>query len=170
MGQYETARQFCEKALSIELKTIGSNHLAVSATYNNIGTIYQHMKRFSDALDYHIKALQIELKIFNGVNHPLIALTINNVGTVCMRIEEYSEAMNYFERALQIQLETLKTDNHPLIATTLNNIATTYSRIKNHEKSIEYFVRALNVRLALTDHLAASETYDNMAQHYKEQE
>ncbi len=64
------------------------------------------MGRYSKALEYYKRALNIELKTL-GEDHPSTAVTYNEIGQVNIRMGNYSIALDYYERALNIELKKL---------------------------------------------------------------
>ena len=41
LGNLETTKEYCDRALAIPLKKLGPEHLDVAATYNNLGNSLQ---------------------------------------------------------------------------------------------------------------------------------
>jgi tetratricopeptide (TPR) repeat protein len=58
-GKNVEAVRLYEKALKNLQKTRPANHLKLAASYNDIGEVYQNMGKYSTALSYYKKALEI---------------------------------------------------------------------------------------------------------------
>jgi tetratricopeptide (TPR) repeat protein len=59
MGEYSKALSFDERALKIRQQSLPPNHPDLTASYNNIGLVYDKMGDYSKALSSHEKALEI---------------------------------------------------------------------------------------------------------------
>ena len=58
---------------SLDIKTRiygGDNHLDVAASYNNIGTVYESLGKYEEALEMYTKSLDIMTRILGGDNPP----------------------------------------------------------------------------------------------------
>ena len=53
--------------------------LDVAASYNNNGLVYDRQGKYEEALEYHQKSLDIEIRVF-GSDHPDVAKSYNNIG------------------------------------------------------------------------------------------
>ncbi|MBQ1999860.1 MAG: tetratricopeptide repeat protein, partial [Spirochaetales bacterium] len=51
-------------AYNIWEKTYGKEHKDVALACNNIGTVYNHQGNYAKALEYHLKALNIQSFLF----------------------------------------------------------------------------------------------------------
>jgi len=158
-SKYDEALEYLYKALDINLKTLGENHLDTAGNYNNIGSVYYYKKNYDKALEYYNKSLKIDLKTL-GENHPRTAADYNNIGSVYHK--NYDKALEHYKKALEINLKTLG-DNHPNTAITYNNVGLAYKE-KNHKKALEYFYKALEIDLKTLgeNHPDTATTYNNI--------
>ncbi len=62
MGNYSKALEYYQRALNIQLKTQGEDHINTRTTYSNIGYVNNEMGNYSKALEYFQKSLSIQLK------------------------------------------------------------------------------------------------------------
>lgn len=53
MGNYPKALEFYEKSLKIRVKLLGEKHLNTATSYNNMGSVYQNMNKYTEALEYY---------------------------------------------------------------------------------------------------------------------
>ena len=81
MGDLEQAKQYYEKALAIETEQLGSNHVSVATSYNNIGGVHYDLGDLEQAKQYYEKALAIQTEQL-GSNHVSVATSYNNIGLV----------------------------------------------------------------------------------------
>ncbi len=58
-GEFSKARNYYERALEIEKEQLGSNHVEVATSYNNLGMVYRYAGEFAKAKEYYERALEI---------------------------------------------------------------------------------------------------------------
>ena len=105
-GEYEKAIGYYEKALAIQLKTLGAEHPEVGTTYNNIGSVYDSKGEYEKAIGYYEKCLAIELKKL-GAEHPDVGGSYNNLGGAYHGKGDKATAMAYLLKAKAIFLKKL---------------------------------------------------------------
>ena len=71
-GELDKALEYCHKALTIQLNTVGDNHPDVAISYSNMANVYSGKGELDNALAYYNQSLTIRLKT-NGKNHPSVA-------------------------------------------------------------------------------------------------
>ena len=81
MGDLQQAKQYHEKALNIHTAKLGSNHVYVAMSYNNLGRVHQDLGDLHQAKQYYEKALNIRTEKL-GSNHVYVATSYNNLGRV----------------------------------------------------------------------------------------
>lgn len=57
-----------EKSFKTQISAANSNHHSIAITYSNIGNVYDHQDKYTDAISMYEKALKIKLSAF-GDNH-----------------------------------------------------------------------------------------------------
>lgn len=109
---FDIALDWYNKALKIE-EVIG-NIKGISTKYGNIGTVYmvkgemepgtseRKMAFFNHALEWYLKALNLDQELGNK---PGIARNCNNIGGLFLSLKRFSESEGYFLRALSINDE-----------------------------------------------------------------
>ena len=50
------------RALDIELKKLGPEHVNVASSYGNLGSVYEELGKFEEAKQFYHRALDIKLK------------------------------------------------------------------------------------------------------------
>ena len=86
----------------IQKKIFGEEYAHVTASYGNLGNVYQSIGEYNQAKEHHEKALMIEKKIF-GEEHAHVAASYGNLGNVYQSIGEYNQAKEHHEKALMIK-------------------------------------------------------------------
>ncbi len=63
-SQYAKAEEYFMKALRVQEKELGEDHLTCANSYNDIASLYKSMglSYYSKAEEYHIKALRVQEK------------------------------------------------------------------------------------------------------------
>jgi len=62
MGNHQQAKEYYERALSIQLKKLGENHIEVARTLHNLGVLHKAMGNHQQAKEYCERPLSIQLK------------------------------------------------------------------------------------------------------------
>ena len=83
MGDLDQAKDYHQRALTIQEKQLGPNHVDVASSCNNIGNVYQRKGDLDQAKDYYHRALAIQEKQL-GPNYLDVASSYNNIGNVCV--------------------------------------------------------------------------------------
>ncbi|XP_046863552.1 kinesin light chain 1-like [Xenia sp. Carnegie-2017] len=135
MGEYEKAKDFYERAMKIETKAFGPDHVNIATTYSNLGTVYSKMGEYEKAKDFYERAIEIETKAF-GPDHVNIAIRYNNLGSVYSKMGEYEKAKDFYERAIEIETKAFGPD-HVNIAIRYSNLGSVYSKMGEYEKAKE---------------------------------
>ena len=81
MGELKQAKEYCERALDINLKELGPKHVAVVATYNVLGLVHRGLGDLKSSKENHERALDIQLKNL-GTQHVDVANTYHHLGNV----------------------------------------------------------------------------------------
>ncbi|TWI01394.1 histidine kinase [Flavobacterium tiangeerense] len=125
-------------------------------SYNLLGQIYNELEDYSNAIEYHNKALSsIDDKLMKSFAQPK-ATSYNNIGFVYQNKKMFREAKTYFEKGLE-QKNVFK-DKPALFAMLLNNLAYTKFQLKENEGLPQLFFQSLRIRdsLQITTGIIAS--------------
>lgn len=136
----------------------------IATLYNNIGMIYDHLGKFSEARKYKLDALQLHEAIGNQSD---VAITLDSIGSSLELIGKYEEALKYRLDAFN-KREHLYSNFHPTIAESLNNIGATKHMLGELREALKCQLDALQVRNALSqdDHPSTAAILDNMGATY----
>ena len=159
---YQQAKRYYERALSIRLNKLGSDHADVAHTYHIMGTLHRHLGDYRQAKEYYLRALSIRLNKFRP-DHVAVAHTCHHMGTLHRDLGDHRQAKEYYLRALSIRLNKLGPD-HVVVAYTYQHMGTLHRYLCDHQQAKEYYERALSIQLNKLgpDHVDVGRTYHSM--------
>ena len=164
LSDYQQAKEYFERALSIKLNTFGPDHVEVAATYHNMGTLHGHLGNNQQAKKFCERALSIQLNKL-GSDHvdAYVAPTCLNMGNEHRNLGDNQQAKKYYERALSINLKKLGPD-HVDVASTCHNMGNLHRDLGDNQQAKKYYERALFIQLNKLgpDHVDVAGTYHNM--------
>lgn len=143
-GNYSGALESYMRALVLQEKEFGKNHLETATSINNIGSIYDALGDYGKALDYYSEALEIQ-KNELGDYHPDIATSYNNIGGIYYKQGDFSNALSLLLKAMEIKEMVLGAD-HLVTATSYNNIGIAYDTMDKYPEALNYYYKALEVK------------------------
>lgn len=153
---------YLQRALNIQLKTIGGLHYQTANTYQALGNyFYETQQNYYQGYAYHQAALDIRQHIFEP-NHPQIATSYLNLATYYGHMRYYDKELQYLEQALQIQLNTLG-KVHAEVARSYYLLANRYRTNGLLEKAIGYYRRALSIYEQLKQHVSLEAAYTHLS-------
>ena len=164
--QYKSSILYHEKAAQIYA---ASCNWKVAASYNNLGNVYQQLGQYTEAKEYHEKALIINKKIFGEV-HANVASSYGNLGSAFRNLGQYSKAKEYLVKALIIRKKIFG-EEHADVASSYNNLGNVYREQGQHNEAKEYLEKALiiNKKVFGEEHAAVASCYNNLGSVYREQ-
>ena len=159
LGDHQQAKEYYERALSIQLNKLGPDHVDVAGTYNDMGNLHKDLGDHHQAKEYYERALSIKLNKL-GHDHVDIARTYHNMGNLHNDLGDHQQAKEYYERALSVELNKLGSD-HVDIARTYHNMGILHEDLGEHQQAKEYYERALSIQLNKLgpDHVDVARTY-----------
>ena len=159
---YQQAKRYYERALSIRLNKLGPDHADVAHTYHIMGTLHRHLGDYRQAKEYYLRALTIRLNKFRP-DHVAVAHTCHHMGTLHRELGDHRQAKEYYLRALSIRLNKLGPD-HVVVAYTYQHMGTLHRYLCDHQQAKEYYERALSIQLNKLgpDHVDVGCTYHSM--------
>ncbi len=147
-GHYKEAEEIYLRQIVIVEALKGKGHPDTAKSYNNIGVVcasqYTNHEKYSKALVYHFKALEIQKKVL-GNNNLYTAMSYHNIGTVYFNQRNLSNALEYNHKALVIR-ENLLGKEHQDVASSYNNIGVVYLNKGDYSKALEYLIKSLEIR------------------------
>ena len=151
-GDYAKSEQFLQQSLDISkrLPPSGNVNLDIASSLDNLGALYAHRAKQSQAEGDYAKAeqcfndaLQTRLKL--EADHPSIALSFNHLAGLYLARGDYARAEPLFTQALKIVEQRLGPD-HPDTAILLHNSATLYHKKGDYAQAEALYRRALEIR------------------------
>jgi CHAT domain-containing protein len=166
-GRYSEAIPLAERVLAIREKALGSHHLAVAGSLNNLAAVYERTGHYAEAKALHERALAIREKAL-GRDHPEVAQSLNNLAAVYERQGRYEEAEPLYRRSLAIREKRLG-PGHPDVASALDNLALLYLNQGRYVEAEPLSERALAIRERALgrDHPQVATSLNNLAGLYK---
>ena len=163
IGDHHQAKEYYERALSIQLNKLGPDHVDVAKTYHNMGNLHHHLSDHQQAKQYYECALSIRLNKL-GSEHVNVASTYHNMGNLHHDLGDYRQAKEYYERALSIRLKKLGSD-HVHVARTYHVLGNLRNDLGDHQQAMEYYQSALIIQLKKLgpDHADVARTYYSMS-------
>ncbi|CAF1404379.1 unnamed protein product [Adineta steineri] len=122
---YGAARFQFEESLKIFLSFILHDNQILSATYNNIGSMYYQDDQHDQAIIYHKKALQCQLKS-SSPDIEAIAIYSENIGAVYLDQGKHDQALINYKRSLPILQQSTNYQESLSIAMIYDRIASIY--------------------------------------------
>ena len=159
---YQQAKRYYERALSIRLNKLGPDHVDVAHTYHIMGTLHRHLGDYRQAKEYYERALSIRLNKFRP-DHVAVAHTCHHMGTLHRDLGDHRQAKEYYLRALSIRQNKLGPD-HVVVAHTYQHMGTLHRYLCDHQQAKEYYECALSIQLNKLgpDHVDVARTYHSM--------
>ena len=166
--ELEKAKEYYEWALELEKEQLGTNHVDVAASYNNLGNVYSDTGDLEKAKEYYEWALEIQKEQL-GANHVDVAASYNNLGNVYSKTGDLEKAKEYYEWALEIKKEQLGA-NHVDVARSYSNLGIVYSKTADLEKAKEYYEWALKIKKEQlgANHVDVAKSYNNLGNVYSD--
>ena len=162
IGDHHQAKEYYQRALSMQLNKLGPDHVDVAKTYHNMGNLQHHLSDHQQAKQYYERALSIRLNKL-GSDHVNVASTYHNMGNLHHDLGDYRQAKEYYERALSIRLKKLGSD-HVHVARTYHVLGNLLNDLGDYQQAKEYHQSALIIQLKKLgpDHTDVARTYYSM--------
>lgn len=134
-------------------------------TINNIGLIFYKTEKYSDAIAYFERALEILKKtddsLVRDINNEYLRFNIN-IGAVHAKLRDFNKAGFYFTKALQY----LDEDNSKNYAVLLTNLSIVAREKGETEKAFELNQKAIEVSNKSENYRILVQAYNNMGNYY----
>ena len=163
--QYGSSLSFHKEAAKIYT---ASYNWKVPGSFNTLGNAYRHLGQYTEAKEYHQKALIIYKKIF-GEEHANVALSYNNLGNDYHSLGQYNEAKEYHEKALIIEKKIFG-EEHANVASSYGNLGNDYQELGQYNEAKEYHEKALIIykKIFGEEHANVASSYGNLGNDYQE--
>ncbi|MDZ8034095.1 tetratricopeptide repeat protein [Nostoc sp. DedSLP04] len=166
-GLYQQAEPWLRQCVKIAENRLGSEHLDIATSLNNLAALHKSTGRYSEAEPLYKQALELT-KCLLGNNHPIVATSLNNLAELYRYTGRYSEAEPLYLQALEMR-QRLLGEKHPDVANSLNNLALLYGSTRRYSEAEPLFQQALELKKHLlgNNHLDIAINLNNLAALYK---
>jgi len=163
INEYLGAELSLSKAYYIFKETDDKNK--VYGTLNQLGLVYNELKEYERAADYHLKALAI-VKEFNlqSEEHQE-AVCYNNLGYLYIKQKDYRKAGENFE--LGLKDKTILDDDPELYSSLIDNLAYCRMQLNDDNQLPKLFFDALEVRKKLDNYTVVVGSYIHLSEYYQ---
>ena len=143
--KHKESLEYNQKAINMQLQMFGNEHIAIAATYRNLGLNHANLNNYEAAIENYLKAKEIYIKV-SIPDDPKIASLETDLGMVYEKRGNVKEARESCVKALKI-LEANFEKAHPEFAINYNTLGKVSLQENNVESAIAYFEKGLNSRL-----------------------
>lgn len=166
-GNYKAACVQFFKSLRAFQSFLPPDHPLMSASYNNIGSMFFKDNEYNEAVTFHQKALDCQLKSANP-DTEAIATYSNNIGAVYYEQEKYAEALKHLQRAATILEKITSIEKILNLCLIYQKIAAIYWRMDKPKEALVYYKKTLDIQLTNLPPTAhqISVTYFNLSTAY----
>lgn len=144
LAEYEDARVFLERALSICESTVGPDHPDTAASLNSLAALYRAYGDYASARHLYERALSIRERML-GSDHPDTAESLNDLAGLYVVDGDYALARPLYERVILFRERMLGPD-HPDTAASLNSLAGLFFEEGDFVSARPLYERALSIR------------------------
>ena len=163
MGEFQESKEYHERAVTIRIKKLGSQHIDVASSYNNMANVLRAQGDLEQAKEYNDLALAIQIEKL-GSQHIHVATSYNNIASLLRTKGDLEQAKEYQDRALAIQIEKLGSQ-HIDVAYSYSNKASVLRTQGDLEQAKEYHDLALAIRIEKlgSQHIHVATSYNDIA-------
>jgi tetratricopeptide (TPR) repeat protein len=142
-GRDITVREVLENAARQIDAAFSEQPEIAAALRDTIGTVYESLGRFADALPHLRAALKIRRELL-GDSHPDVAASLNNLGRLLYEMRDFEDAEPLLREALEIRRVVLGSE-HPQVAIVLNNLASLLRAMEEYDEAATMYLEALEI-------------------------
>lgn len=145
------------KALEYDLRAVKiyeslENKLQLSKMYNNIGVIYNSIDDGKKALEYFLKANQLQKQD----NNPAVAVSASNIGLIYLKQNQRSKAKQYFDESLK----AFEINPNPRgLGELYNNYSRYYIAENKYDSAKEFLLKAEGTFKSIDDQFGLTDSY-----------
>jgi tetratricopeptide (TPR) repeat protein len=162
--QYDPGLAHLQNALQVYLRVLPPDDIRLTPTYNNIGSIYHRQDLHEKALEYHLKAYELQK---NSINPDMesVAAYVGNIAGVLSKLGRHKEAVKYYEMDLKIYQKLHSKKDSAEIAVKHHNLGGMQYRAQLYSEALENYQKCLEIELKChsADNPTVAVTYRNLA-------
>jgi tetratricopeptide (TPR) repeat protein len=144
LGEHSLALQCYTAVYKMQVKSFGTESLAVAETLSSVGLMQYHLRDYESSFDSYQEALRIRRNCYGNDDHPDVASTLNSVGLVLFKQDMFDLAKKCFNESLRIRSKILGSD-HRDVAILWYNIATIHFETGEDDLAIDMYKETLRV-------------------------
>jgi len=165
-GDYESAIAYMQKAIELNIRTLGPSHREVGVNYSNLSHIYISLGRYNLAESYAFKAKEIALAVNGFVNKDYLCAN-GMLASIYQDARRFDEALRCRQENVEI-VERMSGEYSAMAATEYHNLGVLLDRMGEHDNGAEYMLRAMNIREELlpADHPEIAQSYTSVGAVY----
>lgn len=166
-GNSEGARNQFFKSLRAFKKFLPETHPLLSSSYNNIGSMFYKDDKYEEAIEFHQKALDCQLKS-PSPDTDAVSIYSANIGAVYYEQKDYDNAVKHLQRAVKIIEKTAAGTKADTLINVYQKIASCFWRTDKAKEALGYYVKTLKLQLSAVpqDTHSISVTYFNLSTAY----
>ena len=130
--------------------------LQLCVAYSNLGIWHQHHKKFTEAISFHSKSLELAKSLQENQRQ---AKTLSNLGLIYMEQGEFSKAEASFLQSLAISEEQRSLRDESIA---LGNLAWAYMNNNRSDDALPYLNRKLALATQMNDKLETIKALGNI--------
>jgi tetratricopeptide (TPR) repeat protein len=142
---------------------LGYDHPRVSGVLESLGSVYQSIRKYSEAKDFLEEALSIRERRYGAIHQSLENL-LSALGSLALDQAQYDSALEYFKRALII-VEWQHGLEYSGIITIASGIGLIYRMTNENQLAVKFLKRAVEIQemQSESDHRLLIVNYSNIA-------
>ncbi|MEP1033488.1 CHAT domain-containing tetratricopeptide repeat protein [Ekhidna sp.] len=141
-GQYDSALFYKEKALEIDLRDFGDQHVYVAEDYANLAATHLRQGNYEKSFEYTQRSLDVRKALYGPV-HISVGNSLNNMATTHSKMGDLENAIAVKVEALEIFKELL--GDHAYTADALQDLASYHFEKEEVSHAFEYLTQALKM-------------------------
>ena len=143
-GELSEARLFAEKALLIEERVFGPDHIRTAEQRAATAAILIQLGLHADALPLCEQVVPVYERVY-GADSNSVAQALSDLGVVHWYLNQLDEARPLLERSLEIRIRRLGETNR-LVAASMHNLGLVLAAQGDYGRALEIEKRALAIR------------------------
>lgn len=141
LGNEVTAKQVLGRGVETVRSDLDEHPLTQARLFSALGSVYEALGLFAEALDNEQRAYQIRLREL-GEEHENIISSLDALAGVSLNLGDYRSAERYSRESLRLSLK-LHGDGHPETINSLSDLSSALDSLGNYEQAMEFSGRAL---------------------------
>ncbi|MBI3491661.1 MAG: serine/threonine protein kinase [Acidobacteria bacterium] len=166
LGLYPEAQRQLERALGLQSRVLGAEHLDRLSTMNNLGEVYWNQGDYARAKPLFTGTLEARRRVLGDAHRDTLT-TMNDLAALYWSQGQYADAEPLFTKALEGMRRALG-EEHPDTLDTMNNLALLYRTQGKLAQAEPLYTRALDAkrRVLGEEHPGTLSTMNNLAALY----